>query len=115
MPPPTARRGDLRAAPQVYEPFLLLGKDRFAKIDMRIRVRGGGYVAQVYAIRQAIAKGIVAAARTVNIEVPLVVRLEGTNVEAGKQILADSGLAITSADSLSDAAQKIVAEVGTSE
>ena len=59
-----------------------------------------------------IAKGIVAAARNVNIEVPLVVRLEGTNVEAGKQILAESGLAITSADSLSDAAQKIVNEVG---
>ena len=59
-----------------------------------------------------IAKGIVAAARNVNIEVPLVVRLEGTNVEAGKQILAESELAITSADSLSDAAQKIVNEVG---
>ena len=55
-----------------------------------------------------IAKGIVEAAKNVEINVPLVVRLEGTNVDAGKAILADSGLAITSADSLSDAAQKIV-------
>merc|ERR1712139_605849 len=45
---------------KVYEPVLLLGKERFEKIDMRIRVRGGGYVSQIYAIRQAIAKGIVA-------------------------------------------------------
>uniref|UniRef100_A0A0G4HFL9 30S ribosomal protein S9, chloroplastic n=1 Tax=Chromera velia CCMP2878 TaxID=1169474 RepID=A0A0G4HFL9_9ALVE len=45
---------------KVFEPILLLGKDRFAEIDMRIRVRGGGYAAQIYAIRQAIAKGVVA-------------------------------------------------------
>ena len=45
---------------KVYEPILLLGKERFAKVDIRVRVRGGGYVSQVYAIRQAIAKAIVA-------------------------------------------------------
>ena len=58
-----------------------------------------------------IAEGIVAAAKEVNIQVPLVVRLEGTNVEKGKEILANSGLAIVPADDLGDAAKKIVAEV----
>ncbi len=59
-----------------------------------------------------IAEGIIAAARETHIEVPLVVRLEGTNVERGKELLADSGLAIIPADDLDDAAKKIVAEVG---
>ncbi len=58
-----------------------------------------------------IADGIVAAAREVNLSVPLVVRLEGTNVEQGKAILANSGLAIVPANDLGDAAEKIVAEV----
>jgi succinyl-CoA synthetase beta subunit len=58
-----------------------------------------------------IAEGVVAAAKEVNISVPLVVRLEGTNVEKGKEILAASGLAITSANNLSDAAEKIVKAV----
>jgi len=58
-----------------------------------------------------IAEGVVAAAREVHLNVPLVVRLEGTNVEIGKQILADSGLSITPADDLADAAEKIVAAV----
>lgn len=58
-----------------------------------------------------IAEGIVAAAKEVNLSVPLVVRLEGTNVEAGKDILANSGLAIVPANDLGDAARKIVAEV----
>ncbi|QNE32690.1 ADP-forming succinate--CoA ligase subunit beta [Sphingomonas sp. NBWT7] len=58
-----------------------------------------------------IADGIVAAAKEVNLSVPLVVRLEGTNVEKGKEILANSGLAIVPANDLGDAAQKIVAEV----
>ena len=58
-----------------------------------------------------IAEGIIAAAREVDLDVPLVVRLEGTNVEAGKAILADSGLAIVPADDLGDAARKIVAQV----
>jgi len=55
-----------------------------------------------------IAKGIIAAAKNVQIEVPLVVRLEGTNVEIGKQLLADSGLPINTADSLADGAKQIV-------
>jgi succinyl-CoA synthetase beta subunit len=61
-----------------------------------------------------IAEGIVAAAREVNIGVPLVVRLEGTNVDLGKQILGESGLAITAASDLAQAAEKVVAAVGTS-
>jgi succinyl-CoA synthetase beta subunit len=56
-----------------------------------------------------IANGIVAAARQVGLTIPLVVRLEGTNVELGKQILAQSGLAITPADDLGEAARKSVA------
>ncbi len=55
-----------------------------------------------------IAEGIVAAAKEVVLDVPLVVRLEGTNVEQGKAILADSGLPIVSADNLGDAAEKVV-------
>ena len=58
-----------------------------------------------------IAEGIVAAAKEVDLKVPLVVRLEGTNVEEGKRILAESGLAIVPANDLGDAARKIVAEV----
>jgi succinyl-CoA synthetase beta subunit len=58
-----------------------------------------------------IADGIVAAAREVDLKVPLVVRLEGTNVEQGKEILANSGLPIVAANDLGDAARKIVAEV----
>ncbi|HEY6983739.1 ADP-forming succinate--CoA ligase subunit beta [Reyranella sp.] len=58
-----------------------------------------------------IAEGVVAAAREVNLHVPLVVRLEGTNVDLGKKILKESGLKITSAENLADAAQKIVQAV----
>jgi len=56
-----------------------------------------------------IAQGVVAAAREVSLGVPLVVRLEGTNVELGKKILAESGLPIISANNMADAAQKVVA------
>jgi len=58
-----------------------------------------------------IAEGIIAAAKEVSLEVPLVVRLEGTNVNEGKAILDNSGLAIISADDLGDAARKIVGQV----
>ena len=58
-----------------------------------------------------IANGVVTAAREVSLKVPLVVRLEGTNVELGKQILKDSGLPIISASDMGDAAQKAVAAV----
>jgi succinyl-CoA synthetase beta subunit len=58
-----------------------------------------------------IAEGIVAAAREVSLHVPLVVRLEGTNVRLGKKILGESGLPILSADNLADAAEKVVKAV----
>ena len=58
-----------------------------------------------------IAEGVVAAAREVSLGVPLVVRLEGTNVDLGKEILAKSGLPIVSADNLADAAEKVVRAV----
>jgi succinyl-CoA synthetase beta subunit len=58
-----------------------------------------------------IAEGVVAAAKEVSLHVPLVVRLEGTNVELGKQILEESGLPILSADNLADAAEKVVKAV----
>ncbi len=56
-----------------------------------------------------IAEGVIAAAKELSLKVPLVVRLEGTNVEKGKEMLANSGLKITPADGLTDAAQKVVA------
>ena len=58
-----------------------------------------------------IAEGVVAAVKDSGLKVPLVVRLEGTNVELGKKIIAESGLNVVSADDLDDAAQKIVAAV----
>ena len=58
-----------------------------------------------------IAEGVIAAAKELGIKVPLVVRLEGTNVALGKKILNESGLAIIAADDLSDAAKKVVAAV----
>ena len=58
-----------------------------------------------------IARGVLAAVKAVGLQVPLVVRLEGTNVEEGKQIIRDSGLNVIPADDLDDAAQKIVKAV----
>jgi succinyl-CoA synthetase beta subunit len=58
-----------------------------------------------------IAEGVVAAARELSLSVPLVVRLEGTNVQLGKDIMAKSGLPIIPADNLADAAEKIVKAV----
>ena len=58
-----------------------------------------------------IAEGVVAAVKEVGLKVPLVVRLEGTNVDAGKKIIRESGLNVVPADNLDDAAQKIVKAV----
>ena len=58
-----------------------------------------------------IAEGIVEASRPLNLTVPVIVRLEGTNVEKGKKILQDSGLALITANDLDDAAQKAVASI----
>ena len=59
-----------------------------------------------------LADGVVSAVREIGLELPLVVRMEGTNVEKGKQILAESGLPILSADSMADGAQKIINAIG---
>lgn len=58
-----------------------------------------------------VAQGVVDAAREIKLDIPLVVRLEGTNVEKGKQIIRESGLNIIAADDLGDAAKKAVASV----
>lgn len=90
---------------QVTEAFRIILKDPNVK-GILVNIFGGIMSCKT------IAAGIIAAAKSVQIGVPLVVRLEGNHVKEGKQMLADSGLALTPADSLSDAAQKIVALVG---
>jgi len=59
-----------------------------------------------------IAKGIIAAAKNIQLKVPLVVRLEGTNVEQGNKLLRESGIKVTTASDLDDAARKAVASLG---
>jgi succinyl-CoA synthetase beta subunit len=89
-------------AERVKEAFkLILSSDRVEAILVNIF---GGIVRC-----NEIAEGIIAAVKEVGVEVPVVVRLEGTNVEQGKQMLKDSGLAIIAADDLDDAARKVVA------
>jgi succinyl-CoA synthetase beta subunit len=58
-----------------------------------------------------IAEGVIVACKAVNLQVPLVVRMKGTNEVEGKKLLADSGLPIISADTMAEAAQKVVAAV----
>jgi succinyl-CoA synthetase beta subunit len=86
---------------KVTEAFKILVSDKNVK-GILVNIFGGIMKCDV------IANGILAAVKQVNVSVPLVVRLEGTNVELGKQILKDSSLAIIPADSMADAAQKIV-------
>jgi len=89
---------------RVTEAFKIILSDKNVK-GILVNIFGGIMRCDV------IAEGVVAAAKETQIGVPLVVRLEGTNVDLGKQILADSGLAITSADDLADAAEKVVRAV----
>ncbi|HTS19350.1 MAG TPA: ADP-forming succinate--CoA ligase subunit beta [Verrucomicrobiae bacterium] len=86
---------------QVTEAFKILCADKNVK-GILVNIFGGIMKCDV------IANGILTAVKQVNVQMPLVVRLEGTNVELGKKILKDSGLAIIAADSMADAAQKIV-------
>ena len=86
---------------QVTEAFKILVADKRVEAIL-VNIFGG------IAKCDVIAQGIVNAVKAVKLPVPLVVRLEGTNVEAGKRILADSGLPVTTADDLADAAQKAV-------
>ncbi len=90
---------------QVTEAFKLITSDPNVE-GILVNIFGGIMRCDV------IAEGVVAAAKEVGIHVPLVVRLEGTNVKQGKQILAESGLDILSADDLGDAAEKVVAAIG---
>ena len=87
---------------QVTEAFKLLISDENVKAIL-VNIFGGIMRCDV------IAQGIINAVKAVKLPVPLVVRLEGTNVEAGKKLLAESGLAVIAADDLADAAQKVVA------
>jgi len=89
---------------KVTEAFKLILSDENVK-GIFVNIFGGIMKCDV------IAEGIVAATKEVGLELPLVVRLEGTNVDAGKQILKDSGLAITAATSMADGAEKIAALV----
>ena len=56
-----------------------------------------------------LAQGVIAAVKELGVPVPIVIRMEGTNVEEGKQLLKDSGLNFTTADSMGEAAQQVVA------
>jgi succinyl-CoA synthetase beta subunit len=87
---------------QVTAAFKILLADPKTKVVL-INIFGGIMKCDV------LATGVVAAAREVQLELPLVVRLEGTNVELGRKVLADSGLPIIAAKDLDDAAQKAVA------
>jgi succinyl-CoA synthetase beta subunit len=87
---------------QVTEAFKLLCADKNVR-GVLVNIFGGIMKCDV------IANGVLTAVKHVQVRVPLVVRLEGTNVELGRKILQESGLAIITADSLADAAQKIVA------
>jgi succinyl-CoA synthetase beta subunit len=86
---------------QVTEAFKILIADKKVKAIL-VNIFAGIMKCDI------IAQGIINAAKTLKLSVPLVVRLEGTNVETGKKLIADSGLAVIAADDLADAAQKVV-------
>ena len=94
--------GGSATAERVTEAFKIILSDANVK-GILVNIFGGIMRCDI------IAEGVVSAARTLGLDKPLVVRLEGTNVEEGKKIMADSGLDIIPADNLADAATKIVA------
>ena len=96
--------GGTANAARVTEAFRIITSDSNVKAIL-VNIFGG------IAKCDMIATGIVEASKNLKLSVPLVVRLEGTNVDLGKKILAESGLAIIAADNLADAAQKVVAAV----
>jgi succinyl-CoA synthetase beta subunit len=96
--------GGTANAARVTEAFRIITSDPNVKAIL-VNIFGG------IAKCDMIATGIVEASKNLDLKVPLVVRLEGTNVDLGKTILAESGLAIIAADNLADAAQKVVAAV----
>ncbi|WP_120006118.1 ADP-forming succinate--CoA ligase subunit beta [Teichococcus vastitatis] len=96
--------GGTATAERVTEAFRIITSDSNVKAIL-VNIFGG------IAKCDMIANGVVAAAKNLTLSVPLVVRLEGTNVELGKKILAESGLKIIPADNLADAAEKVVRAV----
>jgi succinyl-CoA synthetase beta subunit len=86
---------------KVTQAFKIILKDPKVKAIL-VNIFGGIMKCDV------IAEGVIAAAKELQLSVPLVVRLEGTNVELGKKLLSESGLKITPADDLADAAKKVV-------
>ena len=90
---------------QVTEAFKILIADKNVKAIL-VNIFGGIMKCDV------IAQGIINAVKAVDLPVPLIVRLEGTNVDAGKKLIAESGLAVIAADDLADAAQKAVKAAG---
>lgn len=91
-------------AEKVTEAFKLILSDQSVE-GIFVNIFGGIMRCDV------IAQGVVEAVNNVGLDIPLVVRLEGTNVEEGKKILADSGLAITPASTMAEGAEKIIAAV----
>lgn len=91
-------------AEKVTEAFKLILSDENVK-GIFVNIFGGIMKCDI------IAEGVITATKEVGLEIPLVVRLEGTNVELGKKLLKESGLNITAADSMADGAQKIVSLV----
>jgi succinyl-CoA synthetase beta subunit len=91
---------------QVTEALKILIADKHVKAIL-VNIFGGIMKVDI------IAQGIINAAKSIKLSVPLIVRLEGTNVEKGKQLLKESGLALIAADDLADAAQKAVAAAAT--
>ena len=89
---------------QIVAAFKLLTADPHVKA-LLVNIFGGIMKCDV------IAAGIVDAAKELELAIPLIVRLEGTNVEEGKRIMADSGMTIITADDLDDAAMKAVASI----
>ena len=100
----TTRAAALRAPGQIVEAFKILTMDEHVKAIL-VNIFGGIMKCDV------IAAGIVDAARELDLKVPLIVRLEGTNVKEGKRIMADSKMTIIAASDLDDAAQKAVASI----
>ena len=90
---------------QVVEAFNIILSDKNVKAVL-VNIFGG--IARCTTIAQA----LIEASQQIGISIPLVVRLEGTEVEEGKRMLAESGLAMITADDLTDAAQKVVAAIG---
>jgi succinyl-CoA synthetase beta subunit len=89
-------------AEQIRNAFKILMSDRSVKAVL-INIFGGILRCDV------LAEGVIAAVRELGVPVPIVIRMEGTNVELGKQMLKDSGLNFTTADTMSEAADRVVA------